>query len=130
MTNLGVVRRLSGDLVGAADAQARALTIYREIGSRHDEAWALNHYAATIAAQGDLPRALALYEQALRMNRELNKPDSQALALEGLGECHLTAGETATGAAALSEALTIYQRLGMATDAERVRTRLATLTMA
>jgi DNA-binding SARP family transcriptional activator len=130
LANLGIIRRLTGDPAGARDAQATALEIYRNIGSRHDEAWALNHYAATIAACGDLPRALALYRQALSMNRELNKPDGQALALEGIGECHLTAGGTKPGAARLRQALEIFQRLGMAPDAERVRTRLADLTTA
>ena len=130
LANLGIIRRLTGDPAGARDAQATALEIYRKIGSRHDEAWALNHYAATIAACGDLPRALALYRQALSMNRELNKPDGQALALEGIGECHLAAGETKPGAARLRQALEIFQRLGMAPDAERVRTRLADLTTA
>ena len=61
------------------------------------------------------------------MNRELNKPDDEAIALEGLGDCHLTAGETATGAAHLHQALEIYQRLGMAPDADRVRNLLADL---
>jgi DNA-binding SARP family transcriptional activator/tetratricopeptide (TPR) repeat protein len=130
LANLGIVRRLTGDLAGAHDAQATALEIYRKRGSRHDEAWALNHYAATIAARGDLPRAVALYQQALAMNRELGKPDGQSVALEGLGECHLTAGETQAGVAHLHQALEIYQRLGMAPDAERVRTRLAGLTTA
>jgi DNA-binding SARP family transcriptional activator len=128
LTNLGTVLREAGKPAEADDAQARALEIYREIGSRHDEAWALNHHAATIAARGDLPRALALYQRALRMNIELDKPDGQALALEGLGECRLNLHETETGAASLHEALTIYQRLGMAPDAERVRDRLAGLT--
>jgi tetratricopeptide (TPR) repeat protein len=130
LANLGIIRRLTGDPAGARDAQATALEIYRKIGSRHDEAWALNHYAAAIAACGDLPRALALYRQALSMNRELNKPDGQALALEGIGECHLTAGGTKPGAARLRQALEIFQRLGMASDAERVRTRLADLNTA
>jgi DNA-binding NarL/FixJ family response regulator/DNA-binding SARP family transcriptional activator len=124
LANLGIVRRLAGDLAGARDAQATALDIYRKIGSRHDEAWTLNHYAATVAALGDLPGALALYQQALTMNRELNKSDGQALALEGIGECHLTADETEPGAAHLRQALEIYQRLGMAPDAERAHARL------
>jgi DNA-binding SARP family transcriptional activator/tetratricopeptide (TPR) repeat protein len=127
LANLGITRRLAGDLAGAHDAQAAALDIYRKIGSRHDEAWALNHYAATIAARGDMPRAVVLYQQALTMNRELVKPDGEAIALEGLGECHLTAGETQTGAAHLHQALEIFQGLGLAPDAERVRTRLASI---
>ncbi len=130
LANLGIVRRLTGDLAGAHDAQATALDLYRKRGSRHDEAWALNHYAATIAARGDLPRAAALYQQALTMNRELSKPDGQAIALEGLGECHLTVGETEAGTARLRQAEEIFQRLGMAIDAGRVRTRVADLTKA
>jgi DNA-binding SARP family transcriptional activator len=128
LANLGIVRRLTGDLAGAGDAQAVALEIYQKIGSRHDEAWALNQYAATIAAGRDLPRALELYQRALAMNRDLDKADGQALALEGLGECHLTAGEVEPGAAYLRRALGIYERLGMTPDAEQVRTRLAGLT--
>ena len=115
---------LAGDTAGAGHAQARALEIYREIGSRHDEAWALNHYAATIAAGGDLPRAIALYQQALALNRELNKPDGQAHALEGLGECHLAADDTTTAAIHLRQALEIYQRIGMHPDTLRVQGRL------
>jgi len=58
------------------------------------------------------------------MNRELNKPDDEALALEGLGECHLSVAETEPGTTYLRDALQIYRRLGMTPDAERVHTRL------
>ena len=128
LANLGTVRRLAGDPAGAQDDLGQALEIYHATGHPGDEAWALNHHAAAIAADGDLPHALALYHHALTVNRELNKPDSQATALEGLGECHLASGETETAAAHLRQALEIYKRLGMAPDAERVRTRLADLT--
>ena len=74
LAKLGSVRRLSGDPAGAIDALTRALEIYRATGDRNNEAWALNPYAAAVAATGDLPRARALYQQALTMNRELNKP--------------------------------------------------------
>jgi hypothetical protein len=49
------------------DAQTRALEIFRALGNRSDEAWALNHYAAALVATGQRSQALA-------MNRELNKP--------------------------------------------------------
>jgi tetratricopeptide (TPR) repeat protein len=128
LTNLGIVRCLTGDLAGATDALSRALEIHRATGNRQNQAWALNHYAATIAATGDLPRALALYQQAVTMNRELNKPDDEAIAHEGLGECHLSTGETEPGTAHLHQALEIFQRLGMAPDASRVQDRLDRLT--
>jgi hypothetical protein len=66
------VRLATGDPAAAGDALSQALEIYRLIGDRTNEAYALNPYAATIAATGNLPRALTLYEQALTMNRELN----------------------------------------------------------
>jgi DNA-binding SARP family transcriptional activator len=124
LTMLGTVRRLIGDLPGAVDTVARALEIYREIGSRGNEAWALNHYANAVAATGDTSRALDLYQQALAMNRELNKTDDEAVSLEGLGECHLATGGTETGTTHLEQALELYQRVGMAPDAKRLRARL------
>jgi tetratricopeptide (TPR) repeat protein len=128
LAELGNIWRLAGDYLKAGDALSRALKVFRAIGHRINESYALNYYAATIAATGDLPRAFALYRQALAMNRELNKPDDEAVALEGLGGCHLATGQTEPAASHLHQALEIYQRLGMAPDAERVRTRLANLT--
>jgi DNA-binding SARP family transcriptional activator/tetratricopeptide (TPR) repeat protein len=126
LTELATVRRLTGDLDTATDALAQALEIHRATGSRNGESWALNHYAAAVAA-GDRQRARALYQQALAMNRELNKPDDQAIALEGLGECHLADGGTDAAATHLHQALEIFQRLGMALDARRVQDRLHNL---
>jgi tetratricopeptide (TPR) repeat protein len=129
LTMLGIVRRQTGDLPGAADAVSRALDIYRAARSRGNEAWALNHYAAALAAD-DQPRALALYRQALAMNRELNKSDDEAVSLEGIGECLLAAGDTGEGTTHLRQALDTFQRLGMRADAERVASRLTDLDLA
>jgi DNA-binding SARP family transcriptional activator/Tfp pilus assembly protein PilF len=126
----GQVRHRTGDLAGAADALERALETCRETGNRNSEAWALNHYAATLAALGERSRALTRYQQALAMTRELNKPDDEAIALEGLGECHLATSQDELAAAHLEQALDIFQRLGMAPDAERVHNRLAGLAKA
>ena len=88
---------------------------------------ALNHYAAVIAATGDLTQALALYRSALAYNRELDKPDDEAISLEGIAECTLTAGDTGGATDYLRQALKTYQRLGMRLDNDRVRSRLADL---
>lgn len=61
------------------------------------------------------------------MNRELNKPDDEAVALEGIGECHLADGDTSQGTAYLNQSLEIYERLGMHPDIARVRARIADL---
>jgi hypothetical protein len=58
------------------------------------------------------------------MNRELDKPDDEAISLEGIADHHLAEGDTTQGIARLRQALEIYQRLGMSVDIERVQTRL------
>jgi hypothetical protein len=58
------------------------------------------------------------------MNRELGKPDDEAIAHECLAECHLAAGETEAGIARLQSALALFERLHMPRDADRVRARL------
>jgi DNA-binding SARP family transcriptional activator len=127
LTELGRIRLAAGDATGAEADLFRALGIYRASGSRNGEGWALNFYAAAVAASGDHQRALGLYRQALGMNRELKQPDDEAGALEGTGECHLSAGQAEAGVAYLNEALEIYERLGMRPDVQRVHTRLADL---
>ena len=59
------------------------------------------------------------------MNRELNKPDDEAISLEGIAEHHLATGDPTQGIAHLRQALEIYQRLGMAPDAQRVQDSLS-----
>jgi tetratricopeptide (TPR) repeat protein len=116
---------VTGDYPGAVDAHTRALEIYRALGSRDNEAYALNHYAAALAATGRRPHALALYCQALAVHRELNKPDDEALSLEGIAEHHLATGDPTLATEHLRQAFEIYRRLGMHADAERVQDRLA-----
>lgn len=58
------------------------------------------------------------------MNRELNKPDDEAISLEGIADHHLNTGNPEQGIAYLNQALEIYQRLGMHLDIERVQARL------
>jgi tetratricopeptide (TPR) repeat protein len=123
-----VINSCGNDVLASNWARPRAVPgdLPRD-GQRNGEAWALNFYAAAIAA-ADLPRAQALYRQSLAMNRDLNKPDDEAVAHEGLGECHLSLGENDPGSAHLHQALDIYERLGMTPDSDRVRSRLAELT--
>jgi hypothetical protein len=61
------------------------------------------------------------------MNRELDKPDDEAVSLEGIAEHHFADADTLQGTAHLSQALKIYQHLGMRADTERVQDRLADL---
>jgi tetratricopeptide (TPR) repeat protein len=122
---LGSVRQSTGDLAGAARLLETAVDTFRRIGSRGSEAWALNRYAAVISSCGDPARAQALYLEALRLARETRQLDDEAFALEGIAEHHLADGDPARGTAHLRQALTIYQRLGMAPDIRRIQNRLS-----
>jgi hypothetical protein len=57
----------------------------------------------------------------------LSKPDDEAVSLEGIGDCHLAAGDTHHATPHLRRALDLYERLGMGPDIDRLRSRLADL---
>ena len=61
LTDLGTVRRLTGDLPGATNDQTRALEICRETGNRLGEANALHELGRVQRLTGDLPRAVAAH---------------------------------------------------------------------
>lgn len=125
LVELGQLRQARGDLGGAADSIGRALEICREGGQHLTEAWALNYQAGVFAAAGDRRQAFAIYERALAMNQAVDKPDGEALALEGLAECHLAAFEDEAGISGLQQALALFRRLGMKPDVKRLQARLA-----
>jgi tetratricopeptide (TPR) repeat protein len=87
----------------------------------------MNYYAAALLATGDWAQALAIYSDALHLAREVDMPDEQALALEGIGECRLLTQDSEDGAAYLDQALQIFRQIGMQPDAQRVEARLTQL---
>ncbi|WP_329587117.1 tetratricopeptide repeat protein [Kitasatospora sp. NBC_01250] len=129
LIGLGRMRMTVEDYAGALDAHARALDIYREMNSYDNEAWATNLYAAVFAAAGDTAHALATYRDALRLTREVQHRDDEAIALEGIGAMLLRSTEgTGQGAEYLNQALAAYRSLSMRPDVERVQARLDALT--
>ena len=72
LTELGVLRRLTGDHQQATGLQEQALAIFRELGDRNGEAWVLTRLGTLHRrASGDYPRAAVLLQQALAIFREL-----------------------------------------------------------
>lgn len=116
---------------GSAAQSARrdleqSIRAYEELGLRGSQAYALNRYAMAITIGGEPDRAIAVYQDAMRLAREVHQSDDEAMALHGLGENYLRTGRTRDGIACLRQALEIYRRLGMP-EAAQVTARLAGL---
>ncbi len=112
LNNLGDVRRLTGDYLGAVRDLEEALGISRDIGDRLGQANALTNLGDVRLLTGDYPDAAAVLEEALRICRDIADRLGQANALTNLGNVRLLTGDYRGAAAVLEEALGIYRDLG------------------
>jgi Tfp pilus assembly protein PilF len=96
---------------------------FRGIGDRLGQAEALNNLGELLCQTTASHQARDHHMQALTIAHEIGAPLEEARALEGIGRCHLRDGSRTEGAAYLSRALAIYQRIGAA-DARRVKETL------
>jgi len=109
---LGQLHVLTGDYPAAADCLGEALEIARAIGTRVIEAAVLNTLGE-LRFRCEAGREAAEYHTAaLAIACDLGAPAEEARAREGLGRCHIQAGDLSGGKADLCQALGIYQRLG------------------
>jgi tetratricopeptide (TPR) repeat protein/transcriptional regulator with XRE-family HTH domain len=112
LSDLGEVRRMTGDYPAAAQAQEEALSIYRELGERLGQAHALHHLGAVRSVTDDFPAAVGALEEALSIYRELGDGLGQAKALSPLGGVRRLTGDYPAAVRALEEALSISRDLG------------------
>jgi tetratricopeptide (TPR) repeat protein/transcriptional regulator with XRE-family HTH domain len=112
LTDLGDVRRLTGDYPGAARDLQEALGICRDLGDRRGQALALTHLGYTRRLTGDLPGAARDLQEALGISQDLGDRRGQALALTRLGHTRLMTGDYPAAARDLQEALGICRDLG------------------
>ena len=112
LTDLGDVRRLTGDYPGAARDLQEALGICRDLGDRPGQALALTNLGTTRRMAGDYPGAARDLQEALGICRDLGDWPGQAHALNCLGIVRLSTGESAGAARDLQQALSICRDLG------------------
>jgi tetratricopeptide (TPR) repeat protein len=112
--DLGRVRHMTGDFPAAADLLQRALTLFQEVGDVQGEAEVLNSTGALVAQSTGPREALVLYQQALQFARQVHSPLDEAQALEGAARCAARMGNQAAALTDLTEAVTIYRRIGAA----------------
>jgi tetratricopeptide (TPR) repeat protein/transcriptional regulator with XRE-family HTH domain len=112
LINLGDVRRLTGDALGAARTLEEALHVYRDIGDRLGQANALHSLGHVRRLAGDYRGAARDLEEALGIHRALGDRLGQARALLYLGDVRRMTGDHPRAARDLEEALGIYRALG------------------
>ena len=112
LTDLGLVRRQTGDLPGAGEALNRALEICRAIGDRHAEAAALTHLGGLRRQTGDLTGAGEALSLALEIYREIGDRHGEAAALTDLGGVRRLMMNLAGAGEAMTRALEIYREIG------------------
>ena len=112
LTNLADVRRLTGDVSGAARDLEEALGIHRDLDNRLGQADALTYLGDVRRATGDYPGAARDLEEALGVHRDLGNRLGQANALTCLGRVRRLTGDYPGAARDLQEAMGIYRDIG------------------
>jgi tetratricopeptide (TPR) repeat protein/transcriptional regulator with XRE-family HTH domain len=112
LSDLGVVRRLTDDYPGAAQALEQALGISGDLGDRLGQADALSDLGVVRRLTDDYPGAAQALEQALSIYRDLGDRLGQANALRELGAVRWLRGDYLGAAQALEQALSISGDLG------------------
>ena len=112
LSDLGDVRRLTGDYPAAAQAQEEALRIYRDLGDRLGQANALSDLGDVRCLTGDYPAAAQALEPALDIYRDLGDRLGQANALRYLGDVRRLTDDYPAAAQLLEQALDVYRDLG------------------
>ena len=126
LTDLGRMRRLTGDLAGAGDTLCQALEIHRTTGDRSGEATVLTDLGHVWRLSGDLAGAGDTLCQALEIHRTIGNRSGKAYALTELGIVRQLTGDLAGAGDFLSEALEIYRTIGNPSGEAYTLTELGT----
>lgn len=111
---LGRVRHAKKDFVAAADFFQKALTQWEDLDHRGGQVEVLISQGELISEHDGPQQALVPYRKALDIARQMKNPLDEAQALEGIAQCQLLTGQRDTANTTLREAMTIYERLGIA----------------
>ena len=122
---LGTAVTALGDFAAAEGSWEEALVTVRSIGNRVGEAGILWKRAEASAQRGDLDAALADFGAAAAILEDLEARPQLARVLRGWGQSLRDAGRDAEGDATSQRALALFESMGLAPEAEAVRTTLA-----
>jgi tetratricopeptide (TPR) repeat protein len=106
------VLRLTGDYAGAQAYQRQARDLFRSLGDRLGQAWALDELGLALLMTGDHAAAAACIHESIQIHRDLGARHGMSVALNSLGELSFAASATADARAHHGEALAIARGLG------------------
>jgi DNA-binding SARP family transcriptional activator/tetratricopeptide (TPR) repeat protein len=109
LTDLGIMRRLAGDLTGALDTFSQALEICRSAGDHHGEADVLTELGRAGGLAGNLTGAVGAFSRALEIYRATSDRHGEADMLADLGIMRRVSGDLTGASSALGQALEIYR---------------------
>lgn len=112
LTNLGIVQRLTGDYLAAAETLARALEICSSVRDQHGQAEALVALGIVQRLTVSYPTATTTLTQALELHDRVGDRLGQADALSELGCVQRLTGNYPAARANLERALRLYRDLG------------------
>ncbi len=112
LIDLGIMRRLIGDLAGSQDALTRAVEIHQATGERRGSAEALIELGRTNGLAGDLAGAWDSHARALEIYRATGDRHGEADALADLGIMRRATGDPAGAQDALRQAVEIHRATG------------------
>ena len=113
-----------GRLEEAAQVGGEHLDLARGAGAFREQVRGLRVLGAVAAAGGDPARGLELTEQAIALHQDRSDPIELGRTLVFRSSVLLQQGESEAARSDLSEALTIFERVGAIPDAEQTRRRL------
>jgi DNA-binding winged helix-turn-helix (wHTH) protein/tetratricopeptide (TPR) repeat protein len=85
---------------------------YLSAGDQYNAARTLNDFAAVYFNHGDLPKAQAMWEQAIEVFRKLEETEGLAASSNNLGDVLLTTGKLAEASRLMKQAISGYKLVG------------------
>ena len=116
-----------GDLNGAEGMYRRAIDVDERLRRPEGLAASYSNLAGVLAARGELDDAEAALRQSIDWNASLGRTDGLAIAYSNLGKVLEAKGDVAGARTAWSRSSELFDAVGLAADAKRVRGKLRRL---
>ncbi|WP_165970682.1 tetratricopeptide repeat protein [Actinomadura sp. 6K520] len=112
LNNIAAVRVRTGQGAAGIENYRQALSIYRELGARRDEAACLNNIGLWYAEMNREGEALIHFQKALQLSREISERFEMTAALRNIADVNRRAGRYHMALDHYEESLTLARSIG------------------